>query len=116
MRTRLISVHGDIDATNASALIEHALGEEVRCGGLILDLRGLGFCGTDGFSALQRIAAGCAARGAPWALVPGRVVSRLLRICDPTGTLPRAATVNAALMRIQNRPSITHTEPADVQL
>jgi anti-anti-sigma regulatory factor len=64
---------------------------------LILDLRGLDFFGAMGFSALHKVSAGCARAGIGWALVPGAAVSRVLRICDPQGTLPAASTLDAAL-------------------
>ena len=93
----VISAHGDIDASNAGALAEYTLGHVTGCRGLILDLRGLDFFGAKGFSALHKVSAGCARAGIGWALVPSAAVSRLLRICDPQGTLPAASTLDAAL-------------------
>lgn len=93
----VISAHGDIDASNAGTLAEYTLGHVTGCRGLILDLRGLDFFGAKGFSALHKVSAGCARAGIGWALVPGAAVSRVLRICDPQGTLPAASTLDAAL-------------------
>jgi anti-anti-sigma factor len=93
----VISAHGDIDASNAGTLAEYTLGHVMGCRGLILDLRGLDFFGATGFSALHKVSAGCARAGIGWALVPGAAVSRVLRICDPQGTLPAASTLDAAL-------------------
>jgi anti-anti-sigma factor len=93
----LISVHSDIDASNADALAQYTLAHATSCRGLILDLRGLDFFGATGFSALHRISAGCARTGIGWALIAGGAVSRMLRICDPQGTLPAASTLAAAL-------------------
>ena len=53
-----------------------------------MDLRGLEFIGTAGFSALHRINVACSAAQVHWAMAPGPAVSRLLRVCDPDGTLP----------------------------
>jgi anti-anti-sigma regulatory factor len=78
-------------------LAEYTLGHVTGCRGLILDLRGLDFFGAKGFSALHKISAGCARAGIGWALVPGAAISRVLRICDPQGTLPAASTLGAAL-------------------
>ena len=56
----VISAHGHIDASNADTLTEYTLGHLMRCRGLILDLRGLDFFGTEGFSALHRVSVCCA--------------------------------------------------------
>lgn len=55
---------------------------------MILDLRGLEFIGTAGFSAVYRINVACSGAQIHWAMAPSPAVSRLLRICDPDGTLP----------------------------
>lgn len=96
----IVSVHGDIDGTNADTLTEHAIAETARYRALILDLSGLEFIGTDGFSALHRISVECAHAGKSWTMVPGAAVERLLRICDPHGSLPTADSVGAALTSI----------------
>jgi hypothetical protein len=67
----VISAHGDIDASNADTLTEYTLGHLMRCRGLILDLRGLDFFGTEGFSALHRVSVCCARARIGWAVVPG---------------------------------------------
>jgi anti-anti-sigma factor len=96
-RVAVISADGDIDASNAGTLAEYTLGQVTGCRRLILDLRGLDFFGAKGFSALHEVSAGCARAGVGWAVVPGAAVSRVLRICDPQGTLPAASTLDAAL-------------------
>ena len=100
----VISAHGHIDASNADTLTEYARGHLMRCRGLILDLRDLDFFGTEGFSALHRVAVCCANPGICWSVVPSEAVSRVLRICDPQGLLPAASTVAAAMAIIQGRP------------
>ena len=100
----IVSAYGDIDGTNASTLTDYALVNVVHCRGLILDLSGLEFFGADGFSALHRVAVRCARAGIGWVMVPGAVVSRLLRICDPHGSLPAVDTVDAALANLQEQP------------
>ena len=96
----IVSAHGEIDGTNASTLTDYALVKAVRCRGLILDLSGLEFFGTEGFSALHRVSVCCARAGTGWVVVPGAAVSRLLRICDPHGSLPAVDTVDAALANL----------------
>jgi len=100
----VISAHGHIDASNADTLTDYTLGHLMRCRGLILDLRGLDFFGTDGFSALHRVSVCCARAGMGWAVVPSKAVSRVLRIVDPQSLLPAASTVEAAMAIIQDQP------------
>ena len=100
----VISAHGDIDASNAETLTEYTLVHLMRCRGLILDLRGLDFFGTEGFAALHRVSVCCARAGIGWAVVPGEAVSRVLRIGDPQGWLPAAGTIEAAMATFGEQP------------
>jgi anti-anti-sigma factor len=100
----VISAHGHIDASNADILTEYTRGHLMRCRALILDLRGLDFFGTEGFSALHRVSVCCARAGIGWAVVSGEAVSRVLRIGDPHGLLPAASTIEAALVTFQHQP------------
>lgn len=99
----IVSAYGDIDASNASTLTDYALVNAVRCRGLILDLSGLKFFGTEGFSALHRVSVRCARAEIGWMVVPSAAVSRLLRLCDPHGSLPTVDTVDAALANLQDQ-------------
>ena len=99
----IVSAQGDIDGTNAGTLTDYAVANVVRCRGLILDLSGLEFFGTEGFSALHRVSVCCARVGTNWVLVSGAAVSRLLRICDPHGSLPAVDTVGAALASLRDQ-------------
>lgn len=96
--TTLITVDGELDAANAdhlAAYVRHGMGRTRR---VILDLRGLTFIGTAGFSALHRINVMCSGAQATWAMAPSPAVSRLLRICDPDGTLPVTSPAVEALL------------------
>jgi anti-anti-sigma factor len=93
----VVSAHGEIDASNANTLAEYTLGQVMGFRRLILDLRDVDFFGAKGLWALHEVSAGCARAGIGWAVVPSGTVSRLLRICDPQGTLPAASTIDAAL-------------------
>ncbi len=97
----IVSAYGDIDGSNASALTDYALVNAARCHGLILDLSSVEFFGTEGFSALHRVSVRCARAEIGWMVVSGAAVSRLLRICDPHGSLPAVDTVGAALANLQ---------------
>ena len=99
----ILYAHGNIDATNASTLTDFALAQTGRCRGLILDLSGLEFIGTEGFSSLHRIAVSCARVGTVWIMVPSAAVSRLLQVCDPDGSLPAVDTVDAALASLEEQ-------------
>ena len=89
----VISAHGELDAANANhltALVERAARDSSQ---VIVDLRGLNFFGTAGFSALHRMNVVCSAAGVPWVLASGRAADRVLRICDPDHTLPTTSAL-----------------------
>ena len=100
MSMEIVSVSGDVDATNACALTEYALGDVKGRQGMILDLCGVRFMAIEGFLALHRISVCCAAAETHWAMVAGPAVSRVLAICDPEGVLPCSGTLKAALTSI----------------
>jgi anti-anti-sigma factor len=103
----LHTVEGEIDASNATNLsnfVEHNLGAAKR---LILDLRGLTFFGTAGFSVLHRINVTCSHHGVNLVVLPSDEVNRLLRICDPAGALPVARSLQGAI-HTAVRPPRTH--------
>ena len=103
----IVSAFGDIDGTNAGTLTDYAVVKTLRCRGMIVDLSGLEFFGTEGFLALHRISVSCARAGIGWAVVPGVAVSRLLRICDPQGLLPTDDTVDTALATLQQHHAVS---------
>ena len=106
----LVSAEGEIDACNARDLAEYIEGVLDAKRRLIVDLRGLSFFGTRGFSALHYVNVTCSRRDMNWVVVPGREVSRLLRICDPERGLPVASTLEKAIARV-SRPPRTRLTP-----
>ena len=84
----MITAYGELDAANADQLAAYVQRYVKRSKRVALDLRGLEFIGTAGFSALHRINVVCSGAQVYWAMAPSRAVSRLLRICDPDGILP----------------------------
>lgn len=84
----VVTAHGELDASNAAALVDFVQRSATHSAQLVLDLSELEFFGTSGFSALHAINVRCAGAGVGWAVVPSEAVSRLLRICDPDQTLP----------------------------
>jgi anti-anti-sigma factor len=93
----VVSAHGELDASNAGRLADYAQSCAVHSTRLILDLTGLEFFGTAGFSTLHMINVRFVGAGVRWAVVPSRAVWRLLRICDPDRALPTSQSVSAAL-------------------
>jgi anti-anti-sigma factor len=100
----VITAHGDLDASNAHEFVDYSSRHAEHAQHLVLDLSGVDFFGTAGFSALHTINVRCAGADVDWALVPSSGVSRLLRICDPDSALPIASTVPAALSLVQGEP------------
>lgn len=95
--TVLVSAFGEIDAASATELSESI---ERHLGGyrqLVLDLSGLSFFGTAGYSVLHRVHSRCLRSAMVWVLVPGKEVERLLRVCDPDGILPTAPNIVSAV-------------------
>jgi anti-anti-sigma factor len=91
----VITALGELDASNAGQLADYVQRCATHAESLILDLSGLEFFGTAGFSALHTINVRCAGADLRWAVVPSRAVSRLLRICDPDNALPIAHSADA---------------------
>ncbi|WP_197503333.1 STAS domain-containing protein [Mycobacterium sp. E740] len=86
--TVLVTVDGEIDATNSRALAAYVEGQIAGTRCLLIDLRLVDFFGTAGFAALHYINVICTRNGLDWQVRCGRQVRRLLAICDPAGDLP----------------------------
>jgi anti-anti-sigma factor len=86
--TVLVTVRGEVDATNSRALAAYVERQVVGSTRLVLDLSVIGFFGAAGFAALHNVNVICARYGVSWALVAGPQLRRFLRICDPDNLLP----------------------------
>jgi anti-anti-sigma factor len=84
----VITAHGELDASNANQLVDYVQRCAAHAKSVIVNLSGLDFFGTAGFSALHTINVRCARADVGWAVVPSKAVSRLLRICDSDHALP----------------------------
>ncbi len=84
----LVSIHGDIDATNSCAFADYVERRVTGSRGLVLDLQTVQFFAASGFAALFKIDVICARAGIQWSLLAGSHVRRMLRICDPARELP----------------------------
>ncbi|HME77166.1 MAG TPA: STAS domain-containing protein [Mycobacterium sp.] len=97
----VITAHGELDASNAAQLADYVQRCAGRSESVIVNLSGLEFFGTAGFSALHTINVRCAVTDVRWAVVPSKAVSRLLRICDPDNALPLVESVPDSLDEIE---------------
>lgn len=102
--TAIVAGHGELDAANGIQFVSYALRNSAKTQWLVVDLSGLSFFSTAGFSALHTLNVQCVGEDIRWALVPGRAVRRVLRICDPDAALPICADVPAALTAVQQEP------------
>jgi anti-anti-sigma factor len=102
--TAVITAHGEIDAANAQDFVDYALRHGDRTDRLVVDMSGVDFFGTSGFSALHTLNVRCAGEAITWASVPSASVTRLLRICDPDSTLPFYSGIDTALSAVQGEP------------
>jgi anti-anti-sigma factor len=91
----VVVADGELDASNATQFADYFDLCITDSTPLIVDLSGLEFFGTAGFSALHLINVRCAGEKLRWAVVPSKAVSRLLRICDPDHALPLIKSVRA---------------------
>jgi anti-anti-sigma factor len=100
----VIAAHGELDAANAQEFVDYALRHSPLIDRLVLDLTGVDFFGTAGFSALHTLNVRCAAEKIEWAMAPSPAVTRLMRICDPDSALPISESVDTALAAVQGEP------------
>jgi anti-anti-sigma factor len=84
----IVAADGELDASNATEFVDYFDLCITDSTPVVVDLSGLEFFGTAGFSALHLINVRCAGAKLRWAVVPSKAVSRLLRICDPDHALP----------------------------
>jgi anti-anti-sigma factor len=102
--TAVVAAHGEIDAANAQEFVDHALRQSALIKHLVIDLSGVEFFGTAGFSALHAISVRADGENIEWAMVPGTPVTRLLPLCDPDAALPVCPSTEAALSALQGKP------------
>ena len=72
----VITAHGELDASNAQDFVDYALrARRSHSSAWLLDLSGVDFFGTAGFSALHTLNVRCAARGSSGCSVPSAAVT-----------------------------------------
>ena len=62
----VIAAHGELDAANAQEFVDYSLRHAAHIDHLVLDLSGVDFFGTAGFSALHTLNVRCAAEKIEW--------------------------------------------------
>lgn len=97
----VISISGEIDASNADELSQRSRGLTSDRGALIADLADVDFIALDGLHALFALNAQCVRTGATWALITSHAVNRLLRVADHDKLLPAVGSATQALLLIR---------------
>lgn len=105
--TVLLTVVGDVDAAEAPTLFDRVIHLITGYSQLVLDLSQVSYFSTAGYSLLHRLDGFCKRASVDWALVVGPEVTRLLRVCDPDGTLPAAANIVSAAATLARGPHRT---------
>ncbi|MDH6196830.1 anti-anti-sigma factor [Mycobacterium frederiksbergense] len=100
--TTVISVNGELDASNATKLTDCGIRHSGPNGQLVLDLSAVEFFGACCFACLRTLNVKCAEANVDWVLIPSTAVSQLLRICDPASALPVVTGLQAALSRLRD--------------
>jgi len=97
----VISISGEIDASNADELSRHASELASGCGALIVDLAEVDFIALDGLHALFALNMHCARTGTTLVLIASRAVNRLLRVADHDKLLPAVGSATEALLVVR---------------
>jgi len=97
----VISISGEIDASNANELSRHASELASGCGALIVDLAEVDFIALDGLHALFALNMHCARTGTTLVLIASRAVNRLLRVADHDKLLPAVGSATEALLVVR---------------
>lgn len=97
----VISISGEIDASNGGDVGRHAQQLVTGCGALIVDLAEVDFIALDGLRTLFALNIQCARTGTTWALIASHAVNRLLRVSDRNMLLPAVGSATEALLVIR---------------
>ncbi len=95
----VLTIGGEIDASNADQVREHAHRYASAAPALVVDMASVEFFGVIGLRNLMVLGQKCQNAGVEWALIASGSVSRLLRVAEVDRALPVAESVSAALQR-----------------
>jgi anti-anti-sigma factor len=93
----VMSISGEIDATNADVLRGHVTALVPDGGSLIIDMVDTDFIGVDGLRTLFTVNLQCLRNDTKWAVIASRAVHRLLRIGDRERLVPAVRSATEAL-------------------
>ena len=100
-RLTVMSISGEIDASNADELSHRVSELASDCGAVIVDLAEVEFIAIDGLRALFALNIQCARTGTTWALIASHAVNRLLRVGDHDKLLPAVGSATEALLLVR---------------
>lgn len=106
-RTVLMAVTGDVDAASAPTLFDRIQTLLTSYHQLVLDLSGVEFFGTAGYSLLHRLDVLADRSSRDWVVVSGPEVQRLLRVCAPERKFPIASNIVSAVATLARGPHRT---------
>jgi anti-anti-sigma factor len=96
----VVTISGDVDAANGGRVQDFATRFVLVGNALVLDLGGVDFFSARGISVLIAVDDACRIAEVPWALIPSRVVSRVLHVTDCDAAVPSASSVPEALRQL----------------
>lgn len=105
--TVLMALTGEVDAASAPVVFDRIQALLTRYHQLVLDLSGVAFFGTAGYSLLHRLDAFANRALRDWVLVSGPEVQRLLDVCDPEHAFPVASNIVSAVATLARGPHRT---------
>ncbi|HEX9175550.1 MAG TPA: STAS domain-containing protein [Mycobacterium sp.] len=97
----VITISGEIDATNAGQLGHHVTALVPDDGALIVDMVDTDFISVDGLRALFALNVECVRVDTRWAVIGSHAVHRLLRVADGEGLVPAVRSATEALQRVR---------------
>ena len=100
----IISVHGEVDASNAARLANYVERHAAIAGALVVDTSAVDFFGAPALAVLHRVDRCCAASGVGWRLIVGPALRRVLRASGTT-ELPEADNAETALRQLNVEPA-----------
>lgn len=107
--TTVISACGEIDASNADFTATVLDGFATANGKVVVDLSNLDFIGTQGLRVLIEFYESCQRSNTAAAVVPCRMLRRLLHVIDIGGHLPVAQSVHSAVHSVER--DVTPAQP-----
>ena len=100
----VMTVSGEIDATNSHQVGHHVTALVPADGALIVDMADIDFIGVDGLRALFALNVECVRTDKRWAVIGSHAVHRLLRVADRESLVPAVRSATEALHRVCRAP------------